>query len=646
MLQKQYELNSVRGIGEKTINVLSKKNITTVNDLLLLLPISYGYYSNNIDFDQAKQNIIMNGTIITNIGEYRPRSNLLITKFTISDGKSSVPVVAWNQRHLRFAYNQGDQVEITGTLNADQTVTLKTIKKIEFENSSNQAVQNGETEVNKIISIYPKINQLSNPKLSKLIEKSLAIIDSSEPLKETLHALHFPESNEQLLAAQLAFKKYEFQNYLTKIRKLQSKTITNNPKYAIASNQQFLTNQLVKLPFSLTSAQDQALNDIIKKLIAPAPAQSLLIGDVGSGKTIIALLAAYLVVCDGGQVAFMAPTDILAEQIYRQAQLFFPTVKTELLTGSLKKLEKKRLKSYLQVGNIDLIVGTHALIEEDVLFKNLKFVVIDEQHRFGVNQRMALQNKGQFVNTMYLSATPIPRTIAHTIFGMIDIIEMKEKPQNRQPIITKVFPKSNKQERQQVYQVLEAELKKGNQAFVVCPLVEEVEDLKLANVEDTFASFTKYCADQFVVGRLHGQMKAGDKSIIMQKFRNKEYDLLVSTTVIEVGVDIPDATVMLILNAERFGVAQLHQLRGRVGRNNMQSYCFLQDNSAHADSTKRLKLLEASDNGFELAIKDYETRGMGELVGVRQSGNEDFYLFDFRSDMELAEILISENVAK
>ncbi|WOO87375.1 ATP-dependent DNA helicase RecG [Mollicutes bacterium LVI A0039] len=627
MFDQQSSITTLKGVGEKTATPFFNKNIHTIDDLLTFLPISYITYSTTDLVDGA--NVMLSGVINSEISAFSPRRNLLISNFTITDGNDTHKIVAWNMRHLKFAFKNGDSVKILGKFDQKRhQLTLKNIEKVE-------AV---DFDGDNIVAAYSKVTGVSNQKINKFINLAIETSELSDAEKAMLSELHNPTSFSNLQHSVTEFKRLEFTNYYQKILRMrQDMQVDNN--YIQPINMNVVNHFIDNLPYRLTKAQDLAVRSGLEQLQANTPMQSLVLGDVGSGKTIVSIIYSLAVLNNGHQVAFMLPTEILAKQVFQIIQMLLPHYESDLLVSSVKPNHKKLLKSRLETGALKIVVGTHALIEDDVMFKDLRFVVIDEQHRFGVNQRDCLINKGQYVNYCYLSATPIPRTLAHTLYGVIDIINIDAKPANRIPIETKVFSKSQKQ---QMMQKIDEQLRAGHQVFIVTPLAYEVEDLPLSDSLSTYESFAKYYQDQYNVGMINGQLKSEHKDKIMEMFRNREYDILVATTVIEVGVDVPGATTIAILNSERFGLATLHQLRGRVGRNNLQSYCLLLDESNNSDSKERLKLMETIDDGATLAKLDYQMRGMGELTGIRQSGNEDFKLFNLQTDNHLAEAIIDE----
>ena len=383
-----------------------------------------------------------------------------------------------------------------------------------------------------------------------------------------------------------------------------------------------------KLPFELTKDQAKSIKDIYEDLISPHRMNRLLQGDVGSGKTAVAFVSLYINKLSGYQGALMAPTEILASQHYQNILKMFPELKVGLLTGKLKVKERKELIENIKNGEIDIVIGTHALISEDVTYNNLGLVITDEQHRFGVNQRGNLKNKGVMPDILYMSATPIPRTYALTLYGDMDISSIKTMPKGRKAVKTILM--DNKDVKKYLTMMLE-EIKKGHQIYVVAPLVEESEKIDLENVYKVYENMNKAFHKICKVDVLHGKMKSQEKDEIMQKFKNNEIQILVSTTVIEVGVDVPNATMMVILDSFRFGLSALHQLRGRVGRNELDSYCILVSDK----ETKRLEILTKTNDGFKVAEEDFLLRGSGDLFGLRQSGDMNFKLADIKKDFEL-----------
>ncbi len=620
------KLNSVKGLGPKTIEKLNKKEIYSIKNLIEYFPISYQYYNESDINNNSK--IAIKGTITSNLSQYSPRRNLTVTNFTIQTNDENYQVVAWNQKFLKFSFNQGDFVEIFGKLE-DGKITMSKIKRVEHEMNNGVDV--------KIIPVYSKITGINNSKINTMINNALNECEIEH--KYLYETIHNPKSITELNNAVKALKELEFDLYYRQMLYMRQ-TENRNKKYIENVDIKAIKNYINNLEFELTTAQKKVIENIISDIKSDKLVKGLILGDVGSGKTIISIIIALIHLLNNRQVAFMAPTELLAYQVFNAVQHFLPEINSEIIVGATKKSDKRRIKSYLQVGTIKFIVGTHALIEEDVLFRDLGLVIIDEQHRFGVEQRNKLINKGSNTNYLSLSATPIPRTLAQTLFGVFDVYKLDQKPSDRLDIITKVV---NVSKRSSMMQAIERELDKNNQVFFVCPLVEAVEQLgNLADATSVYNSFKKRYEPKYNVGILHGAMKSQDKEYIMNEFKAQKYDILVATTVIEVGIDIPKATAIVILNAEHYGLATLHQLRGRVGRNNLQSYCYLYTNSRVNDSINRLKLLEEFNDGEILAQKDMQNRGQGDFIGNKQSGNPDFKLFNLETDFDIAQKIISK----
>lgn len=548
-------LTDVKGLGPKTVEKLNKKEIYSIKNLIEFFPISYQYY-NEVQNDNNK--IVLKGTITSNISQYSPRRGLTVSNFSIQTNEENYKVVAWNQKFLKFTFNQGDYVEIFGKLNDQKKeITASRIQK------SNMDLVDDENEL-QIIPVYSKITGLNNRKINTYINNAIESQGNLLPDYQLYKVIHNPKSLEELTNAREALKEIEFEEYYRQM--LYMRQVDNrDDKFKMDIDIQEIEKFIEGLEFKLTDAQNRVVMDILNQMQSDQLVKGLILGDVGSGKTIVSLILALATLNCDKQVAFMAPTELLAYQIFDAVNKFLPDISSEILIGATKKSDKRRIKSYLQVGTIKFIVGTHALIEDDIEFKELGLVIIDEQHRFGVEQRNKLINKGSCTNYISLSATPIPRTLAQTIFGVFDVYKLDQKPSDRKPITTKVMTKAKRQE---MMKAVEKQMQLGQQVFFICPLVEKNEQFNLADVESVTKAFKHKYQGRFRVQELHGAMKSQDKEIIMQEFKEHKYDLLVATTVIEVGIDIPSATAIVILNAEHFGVATLHQLRGRVGRNN------------------------------------------------------------------------------
>lgn len=626
------ELSDIKGIGPKNIKSLEQKNIETLEDLLAFYPINYTSYTSGETL-KDKQNVKIRGKIIKGISEFRPRKNLLISTYFIQRGDQEYKIIAWNQHFLRFSLNVNDEIEIIGKYDQLKNQIVQTKYTIVNQNSLN------EEQENSIIPIYSKVNGITNNKLNSFVVEAIKQLDESK-YKASLQQLHNPESFKEIENAKQYLKYREFYIYYKKLRLLKDSKNVISKDYVKKIPFQNLEELFLdfKLPFELTKDQKEIIINNLNLLKSEKKMQKLILGDVGSGKTIVSIITAHMLVKSGYQVAVMAPTEVLAKQLFENFNTYLKEYNIELLIGSLKKNQKNQLKDRVLVGTSDIIIGTHALIQDDVVFKNLGLVIIDEQHKFGVEQRNNLINKSLYQEFMYLSATPIPRTLAQSIFNVVDIDFINSKPENRQKVETMLY---TKKDRNKMFKHLEQEISLNNQAFIVAPTIEESEILGIENVENVYKNLKIYYK-YYNIGLIHGSMKSQDKEIIMEKFKNHDYDILVATTVIEVGVDIPSATIMLVINAERYGLSQLHQLRGRVGRSSKKSYCLLYDLSNNRESTERLKILTEIDDGFELSQKDLNLRGSGDFFGKEQSGITGFKLFDYQYDIEIAQKVIKD----
>lgn len=477
--------------------------------------------------------------------------------------------------------------------------------------------------------------------ISEILPKDLLEKYRLMPRREAMFAMHFPSNPEESHLAKRRVVFEEFFLFQLKMQGLKRQEKAEKNGLIIQYDVDRLKSFTQKLPFELTAAQKKVTNEICRDLMSPNHMQRLLQGDVGSGKTVVAAIALYATMTAGFQGALMVPTEILAQQHMESLQqLYDPLeVRTALLTGSTKTKERREILAQLAIGEIDIIIGTHALIQEDVLFHRLGLVITDEQHRFGVNQRRVLREKGLKPDVLFMTATPIPRTLAITAFGEMDVSIIDEMPAGRIPIETRWI---RPPQLDTVLEWMEKELARGHQAYVICPLIEESEALDVKNATEIFEHMSAFFNPTYQVGLLHGKMKNQEKEEIMQEFKENNLQLLVSTTVIEVGVNVPNATVMLIMDADRFGLAQLHQLRGRVGRGSDASYCILVANPKNDMGVERMKIMTETNNGFVLSEKDLELRGPGEVFGARQSGVPQFAVGDIVTDFNILEVARQE----
>ncbi|MBW4612325.1 MAG: ATP-dependent DNA helicase RecG [Desmonostoc vinosum HA7617-LM4] len=526
---------------------------------------------------------------------------------------------------LEVLAHPGDTIE---SLNIGRVVPIYALTEGVVANMVRQAV----------IAALPAATQLKDP-LPNGLRQKYGLME----LKDAIANIHFPSDSTILSAARrrLVFDEFFYLQLGLLQRQQQAKAIQTSA--ILAPQGELIAKFHEILPFQLTGAQQRVLNDILSDLQKPAPMNRLVQGDVGSGKTVVAVIAILAAIQSGYQAALMAPTEVLAEQHYRKLVSWFNLLylPVELLTGSTKTVKRRQIHAQLETGELPLLVGTHALIQDPVNFQRLGLVVIDEQHRFGVQQRARLQQKGEQPHVLTMTATPIPRTLALTIHGDLDVSQIDELPPGRQKIQTTVL---SGQQRTHAYDLIRREVAQGRQVYVVLPLVEESEKLDVRSAVEEHQKLQESVFPDFQVGLLHGRMSSADKDEAITKFRDNQTQILVSTTVVEVGVDVPNATVMLIENAERFGLSQLHQLRGRVGRGAAQSYCLLMSSSRSPDAQQRLKVLEQSQDGFFISEMDMRFRGPGEVLGTRQSGVPDFTLASLVEDEEV--LLLARQAAE
>ncbi|WKZ37761.1 MAG: ATP-dependent DNA helicase RecG [Anaerolineales bacterium] len=626
-------LTVLQGVGPKNAESLTRLGMQTLGDMLYYFPRRYEDYSQLKPIQSLMYNDVV--TVIGTIQSVhnRPirggRQNII--EVIISDGTGSLRISFFNQPWLMNRFKQGDAVSVSGKI--DQYLGRIVMNSPDWE-----PVEVENLHTNRIVPIYPLTERITQKWLRNQMNSVVsywapAVVDALPDaikraaglvsLGEALTQAHFPDSQARLKLARerLAFDEI-FYLQMGVLRQKRDWQSAEGRRFAVSD--EWLGTRVAALPFTLTSAQQTTLEDIRTDLDSGKPMNRLLQGDVGSGKTVVAALGASMVVSNEAQAAIMAPTSILAEQHYRN----FISLLTgdagilqeseiRLLVGGTPESEKDAIRQGLADGSIKIAIGTHAVIEGPVRFKDLQFVVIDEQHRFGVEQRAELRSKGTNPHLLVMTATPIPRSLALTLFGDLDISVMDVMPAGRQPIATHVL---RPQERERAYTMIHAQVKNGSQAFIVYPLIDESEKINIRAAVDDFETLSKDVFPDLRLGLLHGRMKAGEKDEVMLKFRDREFDILVSTTVIEVGVDVPNSTVMLIEGADRFGLAQLHQLRGRVGRGSVASTCLLIPTHEDATENDRLQAMTATNNGFELADLDLKLRGPGEFLGTRQAG--------------------------
>ncbi len=628
-------LKDIKGVGPRTLTLLSKIGINTVDDLVTHYPFRYEFLvRGNLEETNDGDHIIIDGKIESSPILVRFKAGLNKMNFRLVTASGVVGVSIFNRAFLKSQLTVGTTVTVIGKF--DKPKNVITASEIKMESLSNKV---------KIEPVYHLTSGLTNKNMALYINMALLgqskEIHDSIPLKYqekynfsnkrmALNIVHNPPSKEKLKEAMIRLKYEELFEFMFKINYLKEENKKANSGIEREIDESKVNEFILHLPYELTKDQNTAVNTIIKDLKSKSRMNRLLQGDVGSGKTIVSFIAMYANYLSGYQSALMAPTEILATQHFSNLKDIFAdyNLNMALLTGSTPKKEKDLIYEELKNGDIDIIVGTHALIQEDVTYHNLGLVITDEQHRFGVNQRANLQNKGQKPDTLYMSATPIPRTYALTIYGDMDVSTIKTRPKGRKKIKTVV--KTNK-EIKDVLEMMYEELKQGHQIYVIAPLIEESENSDLTNVNDLKEKMTLAFGSKYKIDLVHGKMASAAKELIMNEFLQNKVQILISTTVIEVGVDVPNATMMVIFNAERFGLSTLHQLRGRVGRSELQSSCILiSDND-----TKRLEIMESTNDGFEISEEDFKLRGHGDLFGTKQSGDMTFKIADLKADYKI-----------
>ncbi|MFQ6015546.1 MAG: ATP-dependent DNA helicase RecG [Anaerolineae bacterium] len=659
-------ITKLQGVSTTYARRLRNLGVTTVADLLYLFPRRHE------DFSSLKTiNKLTYGEEVTVVGTIwdttnrQTRKGTVLTTSVIGDETATIQATWFNQPYLAKKLLPGRQIVISGKV--DQYLGRLTFQSPEWEPLEKELIHTG-----RLVPIYPLTKGLGARWLRRLIKSTLdqwvARLPDHLPtsLKEraglldlstAIYQFHFPNSKAMLERARRRLCFDEF--LLIQLGVLeQRRAWQEQPGQPLTVDEELLRSFRNSLPFALTAAQERTLEDILQDLSQPRPMSRLLQGDVGSGKTVVAAAAMLMAVANGRQAVMMAPTEILAEQHYKTLNKLFADLGEEtwarlqglkgtslgpsappeplrirLLTGSLTKSEKDETYDEMASGQVDVVVGTHALIQEGVSFANLALAVIDEQHRFGVTQRATLRQKGYNPHILVMSATPIPRTLALTIYGDLDISVIDELPPGRQQIKTKWL---SPLERERAYQFLRSQIGKGRQAFIICPLIEESEKIEAKAAVEEYDRLQGEIFPDLKLGLLHGRMKAREKEAVMKKFYHQELDILVSTPVVEVGIDVPNATVMLIEGADRFGLAQLHQFRGRVGRGEHQSYCLLLSENPTEEGEQRLKTIESTQDGFLLAEEDLKMRGPGEFFGTRQSGLPDLKVAKL-SDVKILE---------
>ena len=629
------ELKDVKGIGPRAIALLNKINIHTVEDLVTHYPFRYDVLERG-DLGKTEDggHIVIDGKIESVPILMRFKAGLNKMNFRLVTASGVVGVSIFNRAFLKSKLEVGFGITVIGKF--DKKKNVITASEIKLETLSNKV---------KIEPVYHCTSGLTNKNLATYINMAILMYGKEIPdyipktyiekygflnKKTALNIIHNPSTEEKLKEVKVRLKYEELFAFMLKINYLKLENKKNNQGLNRIIDKIKLEKFIENIPFELTSDQKNAVDEIIKDLESKNRMNRLLQGDVGSGKTIVSFIAMVANYLSGYQSALMAPTEILAVQHYNNLKDFLKNSEIEvaLLTGSTPKKEKLEIYENLRNGNIHIVIGTHALIQEEVEYQNLGLVITDEQHRFGVNQRTNLQNKGLKPDILYMSATPIPRTYALTIYGDMDMSIIKERPKGRQPITTYI---KHNDEMKEVLQMMFEELKENHQVYVIAPLIEESENTDLATVCKLKDQMTLAFGKKYKIDIIHGKMVSGAKDLIMQEFAQGEIQILISTTVIEVGVDVPNATTMVIFDANRFGLSTLHQLRGRVGRGSAKSQCIL----ISSTDTKRLEIMKEVDDGFVISEEDFKLRGHGDLFGTKQSGDMEFKIANLRNDYKI-----------
>lgn len=657
----------MKGVGPKIAYKLNKLGIYTVQDLMMYFPKKHIDYSSRTlirDLKEGETTTVFG--YIKSVSAFNTQKKLSVVKVAIADESGRLDLSFFQAKSNRFMLERTKSqfpinagIMLSGKVKRNNYDGKLTFDKPTYSIMTGEFLENQNSNLNiaRIVPIYTVCEDLSIKVLRRaifnaiqaykseitnvipdFIREKLGILDK----KVAVEQIHFPESQELLEQARFSLIFEELFLIQLKLVRLREQNSANHSALALKIKEKGLVHQFIDgLPFELTGAQKRAVNEILTDLNSDIPMARLLQGDVGSGKTVVATIMLLAGVENGYQGALMAPTEILAQQHYNNLQQWLAPmgISVGLFLGSQGKKVREKFRTDLRNGQMNIAVGTHALIQDDVDFYNLGAIVVDEQHRFGVKQRNVLKKKSQNPQMLTMTATPIPRTLALTVHGDLDLTIIDELPKGRKPIKTSLVTSHRG-----VYGLIQREIEAGRQAYVVYPLIEESETLSAKAATIEAERLQNEVFPQFKIGLLHGKLKNGEKEQVMADFKNKKYDILVSTTVVEVGVDVPNATVMLIENAERFGLSQLHQLRGRVGRNSLQSYCILHTSTKSQETRERLNIMTQTNDGFVIAEKDLQLRGPGEFLGTRQSGLPDLIISDIVRDAKILEMARNEAI--
>lgn len=646
MLNLESDIKFIKGVGAKRAELFYKLGIFCVDALIHFYPRKYEDWTQTKTVSEVNNgdNISIKATMITPVKEHMIRRGMTLYKCRFSDGENIINVTIFNNKYLAQSLRIYEDYILFGKIEKNLTTAAMSSPKIEKIDTGIR-----------VHPIYPASGKLTSNMIAKVIKTALDNLDTIPEtldigirkkynlisLDKAVRSIHSPENESEIYEAR---KRLIFEELLTLQLGLLKLKSNKKSKTSIHITKDYTDEFLPLLPYALTNAQQRAISECITDMQGVYPMNRLLQGDVGSGKTAVAAGIIYTAVKNGYQCALMAPTELLAQQHFESISKTFRNtdIKIKLLTGATKAAEKREIKSQLMEGTIDLLIGTHAIIQNDVAFKNAGLMITDEQHRFGVKQRAALADKGEDIHSLVMSATPIPRTLGLIIYGDLDISILDELPPNRQEIRTDVV---DSRYNNRLYKFIKDAVNRGEQCYIICPMVEETEEsVNLKSAEQFAEELSQTAFRGYNLGLLHGKMKAKEKDAVMKAFADGDVQILVSTTVVEVGVDVPNATIMVIENAERFGLSQLHQLRGRIGRGSKKSYCVLVSDSKSENARNRLLTMKKYSDGFKIADEDLKNRGPGDFFGERQHGLPNLKIADMLEDIDI--LYMAQNCAK
>lgn len=648
------KIQYLKGVGPRRAEQLARLSISTIYDLLYYLPKRYEDRRESVLVKnvQPEKNYIIKG-MIKRHGIWKSKKGMLIYEMVVNDGTGSVHAVWYNQPYLRKCFKIGEEIILYGK--------VEKFKNLQITHPDYEILKKGEDlpdtmGMGRIVPIYPLTQDVTQKYLRSLVSKALE--GNANLLKEVIptyvrarckladvkfaiNTIHFPSNFESLKMAERRLVFEEFFIFETALALIKKEREKHSAGVSHKVEEGLFDNFKNMLPFELTKEQVEAIKSIEKDMKSAMPMNRLLEGEVGSGKTVVAMYALLLTIKNNFQGAVMVPTEILAQQHHLTLGEFFAPlgINVQLLIGSMTSGEKAAIRKELKEGTANIIVGTHSLIQEDIFFDNLGLLVIDEQHKFGVSQRALLKKKNMKADVLIMTATPIPRTLALTVYGDLDVSEMRDLPAGREPISTYWVEDDRKDK---VYKFVKEEVLNGRQAYIVCARIEETGKNDLASAKGVYEHLSKEVFPEFKSALIHGRMKPAEKDKVMKDFKKNKVNILVSTTVVEVGIDIPNAAVMVIEDADRFGLAQLHQLRGRIGRGSHKSYCILMSNPSNDEAKKRLEAFERIESGFELAEEDFSIRGPGQILGTKQHGLPEIRFGNIIEDKAMLELARKE----